>query len=57
MFFLAPTPQRWHSFLQLWGLTTGVPLVVLGLLGVHGLLSGRNAGGGGGGGSPCGLGV
>lgn len=38
MFFLAPTPQRWHSFLQLWGLTTGVPLVVLGLLGVHGLL-------------------
>ena len=38
MFFLAPTPQRWHCFLQLWGLTTGVPLVVLGLLGVHGLL-------------------
>ena len=38
MFFLAPTPQRWHSFLQLWGLTTGVPLVVLGLLGVRGLL-------------------
>ena len=38
MFFLAPTPQGWHSFLQLWGLTTGVPLVVLGLLGVHGLL-------------------
>jgi len=38
MFFLAPTPQRWHSFVQLWGLTTGVPLVVLGLLGVHGLL-------------------
>ena len=38
MFFLAPTPGRWHSFLQLWGLTTGVPLVVLGLLGVHGLL-------------------
>jgi hypothetical protein len=38
MFFLAPTPQRWHSFLQLWGLITGVPLVVLGLLGVHGLL-------------------
>jgi hypothetical protein len=38
MFFLAPTPQRWHSFLQLWGLTTGVPLVVLGLLGVPGLL-------------------
>jgi len=38
MFFLAPAPRRWHSFLQLWGLAAGVPAVVLGLLGVPGLL-------------------
>jgi hypothetical protein len=38
MFFLAPAPRRWHSFLQLWGLGAGVPAVVLGLLGVPGLL-------------------
>lgn len=38
MFFLAPAPRRWHAFLQLWGLTAGVPAVVLGLLGVPGLL-------------------
>ncbi len=38
MFFLAPAPRRWHSFVQLWGLATGVPAVVLGLLGVPGLL-------------------
>jgi hypothetical protein len=38
MFFLAPAPRRWHSFLQLWGLTAGVPAIVLGLLGVPGLL-------------------
>lgn len=38
MFFLAPEPRRWHSFLQLWGLAAGVPAVVLGLLGVPGLL-------------------
>jgi len=38
MFFLAPAPRQWHSFLQLWGLAAGVPAVVLGLLGVPGLL-------------------
>ena len=38
MFFLAPAPRPWHSFLQLWGLAAGVPAVVLGLLGVPGLL-------------------
>jgi len=38
MFFLAPAPRPWHSFLQLWGLTAGAPAVVLGLLGVPGLL-------------------
>jgi hypothetical protein len=38
MFFLAPAPRRWHAFLQLWGLATGVPAVVLGLLGAPGLL-------------------
>lgn len=38
MFFLAPAPRRWHSFLQLWGLTTGVPAVVVGLLAAPGLL-------------------
>jgi hypothetical protein len=38
MFFLAPAPRPWHSFVQLWGLTTGVPAVVLGLLGLPGLL-------------------
>jgi hypothetical protein len=38
MFFLAPAPRRWHSFLQLWGLAAGVPAVVLGLLGVPALL-------------------
>jgi hypothetical protein len=38
MFFLAPAPRRWHSFLQLWGLAAGVPAVVLGLFGVPGLL-------------------
>ena len=38
MFFLAPAPRPWHSFLQFWGLAAGVPAVVLGLLGVPGLL-------------------
>jgi hypothetical protein len=38
MFFLAPAPRRWHSFLQLWGLAAGVPAVVVGLLGVPGVL-------------------
>jgi hypothetical protein len=38
MFFLAPAPRRWSSLLQLWGLALGVPSVVAGLLGAHGLL-------------------
>jgi len=38
MFFLAPPPRRWHSFLQLWGLTAGVPAVVVGLLATPGLV-------------------
>jgi len=38
MFFLAPPPRRWHSFLQLWGLAAGVPAVVVGLLAAPGLL-------------------
>jgi len=38
MFFLAPPPRRWHSFLQLWGLTAGVPAVVVGLLAAPGLV-------------------
>jgi hypothetical protein len=38
MFFLAPAPRRWHSFVQLWGLAAGAPSVVLGLLGAPGLL-------------------
>jgi hypothetical protein len=38
MFFLAPAPRRWHSFLQLWGLTAGVPAVVVGLLAAPDLL-------------------
>jgi hypothetical protein len=38
MFFLAPAPRPTHAFLQRWGLTVGVPAVVLGLLGVPGLL-------------------
>ncbi|HEU4439956.1 MAG TPA: hypothetical protein VFT36_11950 [Methylomirabilota bacterium] len=38
MFLLAPTPRRWASHWQLWGLALGVPLVVAGLLaGVPGL--------------------
>jgi hypothetical protein len=39
MFLLAPAPRRWESLLQLWGLASGVPAVVLGLLtAVPGLL-------------------
>ncbi len=38
MFLLAPEPRRWAARLQLWGLVSGVPSVVLGLVGVPGLL-------------------
>lgn len=38
MFLLAPEPRRWAARLQLWGLVSGVPSVVVGLLGVPGLL-------------------
>ena len=38
MFLLAPEPRPWTTRLQLWGLVSGVPSVVLGLLGVPGLL-------------------
>jgi hypothetical protein len=38
MFLLAPEPRRWAARVQLWGLVSGVPSVVLGLLGVPGLL-------------------
>lgn len=38
MFFLAPEPRRTHSLLQLCGLLAGVPMTVVGLLGVPGLL-------------------
>jgi hypothetical protein len=32
MFLLAPVPQRWSERMQFWGLTIGVPALVLGLL-------------------------
>ncbi len=38
MFLLAPEPRPWAARLQLWGLVSGVPSVVLGLVGVPGLL-------------------
>ncbi len=38
MFFLAPAPRRWHSGVQFWGLTAGVPAVVAGLLSAPALL-------------------
>ena len=37
MFLLAPEPDGWPGALQFWGLSLGVPAVVLGLLGVPGL--------------------
>jgi hypothetical protein len=38
MFLIAPEPRPWTARLQLWGLVSGVPSVVLGLLGVPALL-------------------
>lgn len=38
MFLLAPEPRPWTMRLQLWGLASGVPAVVLGLVGVPALL-------------------
>ncbi len=38
MFLLAPEPRSGAALLQVWGLTLGVPSVVLGLVGVPGLL-------------------
>ncbi|MGH7752512.1 MAG: hypothetical protein ACREN5_06825 [Gemmatimonadales bacterium] len=38
MFLLAPEPRQWAARVQLWGLVSGVPSVVLGLVGVPGLL-------------------
>ncbi len=38
MFLLAPEPAGWPARLQLWGLASGVPAVVLGLLGVPALV-------------------
>ncbi len=37
MFLLAPEPDGWPGALQFWGLSLGVPAVVMGLLGAPGL--------------------